>query len=204
MIILNKISDTNFQATRVLKTQRFIKSNNLPRKECVELFELDKTDTKFAEKCYYVLKNIQTRKLPPLQKQLKTFLKNFLEDKGNVKHHYIAIKNSATISGGISALPCHKTVHLTQAFSDYPKSYNIENILYGVMNEIQKNYKGYKINTYNLINNIDKDINSNEIHKSLYNISCFHCNDIHDFSKQKNIDLEEVLDIKDFETDVLY
>ena len=204
MIILNKISDTNFQATRVLKTQRFFKSNNLPRKECVELFELDKTDTKFAEKCYYVLKNIQTRKLPPLQKQLKTFLKNFLEDKGNFKHHYIAIKNSVTISGGISALPCLKTVHLTQVFSDYPKSYNIENIFYGVLNETQKNYKGYKINTYNLINNVNSELNADEIHNFSDNIKSTHGNDVYDFSNQKNVDLEEVLDIKDFETDVLY
>lgn len=202
---VQKITDTNFQARKILTTQRYYKVHNIPKTEVIEVFELNQIkDKDFVRKCACILNKNLTRNLPALQKQLKSFFNDFLETKlWGSKDYYLAIKDSQTILGGMATTPYANTVHITQAFADYPKSSNIDNIFYAVLNNTQGLYPNYSITTHNYIKDCNPYITGEEIGSLKRNIRTKHTGTIYDIHKKNNFDLEEILDIKDFETDLL-
>lgn len=202
---IQKTSNTNFKARKILTTQRYFKSGNIPRTEEIELFELNQMkDTSFARRCYRVLSNIHTRELGPLQKQLKFFLKDFLENRlWGTKNYYLAIKNSETICGGISTTDYADTIHITQAFSEQPKNHNLESLFYGLLSTTKEKPDKLKFKQYNNIKTLDSEIPTDSVDSLKRKISTIHCGTIYDTQRENNMDLEEILDIKDFETNVL-
>ena len=202
---IQNITDTSFQARKILTTQRFYRVAGSPKGEMIEVFKLNLAeDRNFVRKCSSILNNRFTRELAGLQRQLKTFFNEFLNASvSSSNDYYLAIKNSETICGGITSTPVGGTLHITQAFSENPKNFYLDNIFYAVLNEAQNSYEGYGINSYNFVNGYGSKIDSSEISGVKRKIKTMHSNTQYNFRKENNVDLEEVLDIKDFETELL-
>lgn len=199
---INSSTETTFQAKRIMNIQRYYKSGNCPQSEVVDVFRLNKKDDlAFVKRCNEVMSSRLMRDLEPLQKQLKVFFKSFLDDfKTDSNDYYLAIKNREIILGGMVSVPVKDTLHITQAFSAYPKEYNLGSIFYAYLADSKSRYDDYMIQTNGKIKGLNSEskILPEEFSVTKRRISLLHKGTFYK-PESDNIDIEEFLDIKDFE-----
>ena len=199
-------TNVNFQAKRIMSVDKHFNSNHFPKTEVFDIFKLDKAkDINFVKQCYVMLTTRKTRDLSSVQKNLKVFFESFLKDRStDYNDYFLSIKDGEQLVGGLVSTPFNDTLHILQAFHTLPKDYNLETLLYAFLDDSKKDYKGYKINTNGWL----KDFKSNqEILPEKFaaekrKISQIHQSTIFKTQRDKDVDLEEFLGIKDFELEV--
>ena len=201
---IQQTQNTNFKANKVSTTLRYSQKG---AKEMIEVFKLNPTEDKaFAQKCYFALSQKFTRELEAPQKRLKEFFKDFLGKFAVDKEYFLAIKNEETIAGGMITMPFDKSVWTISSFSTYPKDFNISALFYSLITDSQNSHKGYDIDIKNHRN--DFSYFKERITPSQMTYVKKVIKDkqpLTTFIKEKyeKTDLDDVLNTKDFETEVV-
>ena len=196
----------NFKANLVSRTSRYYSSRRQVKSEVIEIFKLDKSDVPFAEKCVNILAHYHKRELPGLQKRIKVFFENFVNEKDFAsKDYYLAVKNSNSISGGVISLPIADKVFVLDSFSSYPKSYNMDILTYGFFTGIKEEYPVHTVATngyFDRFKNKKTEFRTSRIPEIKRDIKSFYTGSIFEKVKPEKIDLDELFGTDSFELKV--
>lgn len=213
----------NFQANRILCTRKMLQNGN---EDVIEVFKLNSFDKNFVERCYNAIELGETRcGKNRFINNLKKFFSDFRSiyaKKGWYDEftHLIAVKNSEQIVGvaeiNESCAPCSYLNKFTYVNND---KFIEKTLKYALITNAQNLTKkfGYQIFRRNALFspelrgaenlfNID-DINTKKIPAKKYNSILSNirrtAKDCHfkKISEKTECNLEEILGIKDFETD---
>ena len=203
---IQKNSNINFKANLITKATRYYSSKRVAKSETIEFLKLNKTDLPFMEKCHNLLSKYNRKDLPPMQKRLQSFLESFVSEKACLtKDYYLAIKDNNIISGGIVSLPLAEKVFVLDAFSIYPKSYNMDILTYGFFSSIQDEYPVYTIETNDCIDrfkNKKTEIRTSRIRELKSDIRKLYINTHFEKEKGQDVDLDEVFNTENFDTHI--
>ena len=141
---IQQVQNTNFKANKVSTTMRFLSKG---ASEKIEVFKLNPIeDRAFAQKGLLALSQKFTRDLAAPQKRMKEFFKDFLNNKSGIdKDYFLAVKDEEVISGGMVTAPYRNSIILLNTFAIYPKEFNLNALLYGIINDTKVSYPQYKL-----------------------------------------------------------
>lgn len=200
---IQSTTSPNFQATKVLTAKKVLKNGT---QEIYDVFKLNyKEDTNFIKKCNNLFKNNTTKNLSGFHKRLKNLFDNFLnKDNAMSEDFYLTIKDNESVVGCMNSVPVfNNVIPLNLTTKKYKDTKKI--LFYSFLNDSQKNYNNTSIDMNKLkTTNLTKksEIKSNEIDSIKKEIK----QNLPDFKikteNKENINLEEILGTKDFETEL--
>lgn len=195
----------NFKATKLLVAQQKDIINKNKNKVFVEVFRLEKNDISFAQKALIFLSRYKTRELGAFQKRLRQFFIDFLNNNDS-QDFYLSVKNNEKFVGAMNSLAFGKENSIINTYTQSPKTFNTHILFYNFLNETQNNYSGYRLDSFSLkekSNYRDFFVSHDKIDSVKKEI----CKQNSDFdfivTDEKNIDLDEYLGTKNFETDII-
>ena len=196
----------NFNANLITKTTRFYKSGKTPKTEVIEVFKLDKSDIPFAEKCCNELGKYHRRDLLSLQKKIRGFFEDFIQEKKSVHYdYYLAVKNNKEIAGGVVASLLGSKTYVVDAFAMRPKDSNMDILTYGYLSSIEKSYPVFSIETNNLLNGAKcgkTEILTSSIRREKEKIRDFYPTTHFQKGCAEKASLDEIFGTGDFEVEV--
>lgn len=200
---IQNLSTTNFKATKVLSAQRNLAKN---KQELIEVFKLDEhSDTDFIKKCYQLLSSRKTRDLPLYQRKLKIMFESFL-NKANAmsEDFYIAIKNNEKFIGIMNSVPFYKDNFALNLFTSKDSAQNASLMALAFLNDSQNSYKGFDLNLKHISKMLPLSnfiIKEENIDNAKLDVRAKIPDTLVNFEQAKDIDLDDILDTKDFETE---
>ena len=137
----------NFTANKVLTVQRTLPKN---KTELVEVFRLNyDEDLHFLSKCLEKMNLNNSFKMGSFQKKLKSLIYDFIYKPGaRSEDYYISIKNCDQISGIMNTLVLKDNNYALNAFTVYPKNFNMDVLFYTFLAESRENYGSKNLSSY--------------------------------------------------------
>ncbi len=200
---IQKTSSPNFQATRVLTAQKAFRNG---KREVYEVFKLNyKEDLGFIKKCTDLLNTQSTKKLSVFQRGLKALFSKFLiKTNAMSEDFYIAIKDSEAFVGCMKSVPVLRDVIPSNLYSNNYREVK-NKLFYAFLEDSQKNYEGFniRIDDAKTLKQVRKlKIKSSDINTVKKKIKESASGFRFKSENEKNINLDDVFGVKDFETEL--